>query len=63
MAFDVVRVVQGREKEGVIIASGFKSEVDALRYAAQQDYEYVQSLQCKERQFPFTYHYHKKRKI
>ena len=54
MTFEVVRVVQGREDEGVIIASGFETEVDAIRYASRKDQEY--GLQYRETRYPFTYH-------
>lgn len=53
MAFKVLRVVQGQEQKGVIVATGFDSEIEAIRYASLKDQEYF--LFRRER-FPFTYH-------
>lgn len=54
MTFEVVRVVQEQEKNGVVVASGFDTEVAAIRYASCKDQEY--GLQHREFRYPFTYH-------
>ena len=54
MTFEVIRAIQEEEENGVVVASGFESEVDAIRYASRKDQEY--GLQHREYRYPFTYH-------
>ena len=54
MTFEVVRAVQGREEKGVVVATGFETEADAIRCASRKDQEY--GLQHREYRYPFTYH-------
>lgn len=54
MTFEVVCAVQGREEKGVVVATGFETEVDAIRCASRKDQEY--GLQYRETRYPFTYH-------
>ena len=60
MAFKVLRVVQRsddalkyQDQTAVVVATGFDSEIEAIRYASLKDQESF--LFCRER-FPFTYH-------
>lgn len=54
MTFEVLRVVQGQEEKGVVVASGFNTEIDALSYAARKDQEF--GLYHREYRYPYTYH-------
>lgn len=54
MTFEVIRAIQDQEENGVVVASGFNTEVDAIRYASRKDQEY--GRRRMDYRYPFTYH-------
>lgn len=54
MTFEVIRAIQDQEENGVVVASGFETEVDAIRYASQKDHDYF--YHRRDYCYPCTYH-------
>jgi len=55
MTFEVIRVKQDQEENGVVVASGFETMEDAIRCAGRKDQEY--GRRRLDYRYPFTYHH------